>query len=66
MKNFPDSKCAADSSLIVAYVVVEYFPPVGMCRICSRMTVFKSPARAGPPKISAIAAMGKTNLKLLF
>src|SRR6516165_8506378 len=38
-KNFPDSKCAADSSLILAKCEIEYLPPVGILLTCWRISV---------------------------
>src|SRR5947207_1865047 len=45
-KNFPDSKCAADSNLILAKWETEYLPPLGIFAICSRIKLLRPPAVA--------------------
>src|SRR5260370_19942652 len=45
-KNFPDSKCAADSNLILAKCETEYLPPVGIFWICSRIKLLSPAAGA--------------------
>src|SRR2546430_7779326 len=45
-KIFPDSKCAADSNLILAKWETEYLPPLGIFAICSRIKLLRPPAVA--------------------
>jgi hypothetical protein len=48
MKNFPDSKWAADCNLILAKRETEYLPPLGICLSCSRTRPLRSSAAVVP------------------